>query len=272
VRWQEETPAIGVDPDVCVLAPPPPEGDELTSLRLWRPGHVPQVLAVEVVSASRADKDYAQSPDKYAANGTGELWIFDPKLAGPKAKGGPFRIQVWRRDDEGDFCRVYSGEGPAWSEAVQGFLHAVDGGRALALCDDEQGTRFWLSAEEAEGATEETERAAKEEAQRRAERLAEKLLALGVDPDELGRAPPGLPGGPAKAGRSPATVPGGTATAGRFPGDGARRAGNGGQVPGNGPRRAGNGGQVPGSFEEGPGTSASAWKRRASAGELRAGA
>src|ERR1041384_6726368 len=35
VRWNEENPAIGVDPDVCVLEPPPPEGDELMSLRLW---------------------------------------------------------------------------------------------------------------------------------------------------------------------------------------------------------------------------------------------
>jgi Uma2 family endonuclease len=193
VRWKEETPAIGVDPDVCVLAPPPPEGDALPSLRLWQPGHVPPVLAVEIVSASRADKDYTQSPDKYAANGTGELWVFDPMLAGPKTQGGPFRIQVWRRNDEGDFRRVYSGEGPAWSEAVRGFLHAVDGGSELAICDDVQGTRRWLTAEEAERAAKETERAAKEaeraakeEAQRRAERLAEKLRALGVDPDELG--------------------------------------------------------------------------------------
>jgi len=193
VRWKEATPAVGVDPDVCVLAPPPPEGDELSSLRLWRPGHVAPVLAVEIVSESRADKDYTQSPDKYAASGTDELWVFDPRLAGPKAQGGPLRIQVWRRDEEGDFRRVYGGEGPAWSEAVQGFLHAVDGGSELALCDDVQGTRRWLTpeeteraAKEAERVAKESERAAKEEAQRRAERLAEKLRALGVDPDELG--------------------------------------------------------------------------------------
>lgn len=172
VRWIEETPAIGVDPDICVLAPPPPEGDELQSLRLWQPGHTPPVLAIEIVSRSRADKDYSQSPAKYAANGTGELWVFDPKLAGPKDHGGPFRIQVWRRDDEGDFHRVYAGEGPAWSEAVKGWILAVDGGGELAIADDEKGTRRWQTTEE--------------EAQRRAERLAAKLRELGVNPDELG--------------------------------------------------------------------------------------
>src|SRR5262245_38261495 len=73
VRWDEDSPKVGVDPDLCVLAPPPPEGDQLMSLRLWEPGHLPPVLAIEIVSASRADKDYGQSPAKYAANGTREL-------------------------------------------------------------------------------------------------------------------------------------------------------------------------------------------------------
>ena len=179
VRWDEDKPAIGVDPDVCVLELPPPEGDELTSLRLWDTGHSPPLLAVEIVSPSRADKDYVQSPAKYAANGTRELWVFDPKLAGPKALGGPSRIQVWRRDDNGDFRRIYEGDGPAWSEAVKGWLFAVDEGQSLRLADDEAGTSWWVTREEAE-------RAAKEEAQQKAERLAAKLRELGVDPDTLG--------------------------------------------------------------------------------------
>jgi Uma2 family endonuclease len=165
VRWIRETPAIGVDPDLCVIDPSPPEGDALLSLRLWEPGHVAPILAVEVVSASRADKDYTQSPAKYAVNGTGELWVFDPQLAGPKDGGSAYRIQVWRRNEEGDFQRVYAGEGPAWSETV-------NEGRGLGLADDEKGTRLWLTGEQ--------------QAQRRAEMLAAKLRALGVDPDGIG--------------------------------------------------------------------------------------
>jgi hypothetical protein len=33
------------------------------------------------VSPNHATKDYAVAPEKYAASGTGELWIFDPELA-----------------------------------------------------------------------------------------------------------------------------------------------------------------------------------------------
>lgn len=179
VRWDEEHPSVGVDPDICVIDPAPPEGDALMSLCLWHTGHHAPLLAVEIVSASRADKDYAQSPDKYAANGTQELWVFDPKLAGPKALGGPFRIQVWSRDGNGDFRRIYADKGPAWSEAVKGWLFAVDEGRSLRIADDEAGTSWWMTAEE-------TERAAKEEAERRADRLAARLRALGVDPDSPG--------------------------------------------------------------------------------------
>ena len=39
VRWDEEEPAIGVDPDVCVLSPIPPRANdaELRSIRTWCP-------------------------------------------------------------------------------------------------------------------------------------------------------------------------------------------------------------------------------------------
>ena len=178
IRWDEDHPAIGVDPDVCVVEPPPPEGDEMLSLRLWETGHFPPRLAVEIVSASRADKDYSRSPEKYAANGTPELWVFDPKLAGPKRLGGPYRFQVWRRDQDNQFRRVYAGEGPVWSEAVKGWLFATEEGRSLRIADDEEGTSWWMTHEE-------TERVAKEAAEARAALMAEKLRALGVDPDSL---------------------------------------------------------------------------------------
>ncbi|MEM9460439.1 MAG: Uma2 family endonuclease [Myxococcota bacterium] len=171
VRWDESRPRIGVDPDVCLLEPAPPEGDELPSLRLWRPGHHPPLVAVEIVSPSRADKDYAQSPLKYATNGTRELWVFDPMLAGPRDKGGPYRLAIWQRNDNGDFLRVYTGDGPARSDALDAWIFAVDEGRSLRIADDEAGTSWWTTREEA--------------AELRAERFAEKLRALGVDPDSL---------------------------------------------------------------------------------------
>jgi Uma2 family endonuclease len=161
LRWDEQSPKVGVDPDVYVVEPPPPEGDEVTSLRTWETGHYPPLLAVEIVSRSRPTKDYGSSPLKCAAAGVGELWIFDPDLAGPRAQGGPFRLQVWRLDAAGDFSRVYAGEGPAHSKALDAWVFAADEGRSLAIADDEAGTRWWRTREE---------------------HLAEKLRALGVDP------------------------------------------------------------------------------------------
>jgi hypothetical protein len=98
-------------------------------------------------------------------------------MAGPRDKGGPFRLQVWRRDEQGDFLRVYAGEGPARSEALDAWVFVVSEGSSLRIADDAAGTLWWKTREEAE-------RKARSEAELRAERLAEKLRALGVDPDD----------------------------------------------------------------------------------------
>lgn len=64
------------------------------------------------MSETSPRKDYVVAPDKYAASGVGELWIFDPLIEEPPSHGGPFRLQVWTRDEDGTFARVYAGEGP----------------------------------------------------------------------------------------------------------------------------------------------------------------
>ena len=164
IRWDEEHPGFGVDPDVYVVEPPPPEGYEVKSLRLWKPGHHAPLLAVEIVSGSEPRKDYVVAPEKYAASGTTELWVFDPELAGPRARGGPFRLQMWRRGAEGELERVYAGAGPMRSAALDAWVFAVDEGRALRIADDEAGTSWWATPLEAERAAKEAERAAKEAA------------------------------------------------------------------------------------------------------------
>lgn len=170
VRWDEAHPNVGVDPDLCVIAPRTPEGDELSSLRLWSEGHHPPSLAIEVVSENNPRKDYVSAPDRYAASGAEELWIFDPKLAGSRSHGGPFRIQIWRRLPGDQFARVYAGEGPVRSPAVGGWLVAVDEGRKLRIADDEALTSWWMTPEEAE-------RASKDEALAKVAQLEEQLRA-----------------------------------------------------------------------------------------------
>jgi len=126
------------------------------------PGNAPPILAIEVVSETNPHKDYVVAPDKYAASGARELWIFDPLLAGPSSHGGPHRLQVWQRDDEGRFVRSYAGDGPARSEVLSAFVFTADGARKLRIADDAEATRVSSTAEEAERAARESERAAKE--------------------------------------------------------------------------------------------------------------
>jgi Uma2 family endonuclease len=151
VRWVERRPQVGVDPDLAVLSPPPPpESDgDLTSVRTWVDRNAPPVLAIEVVSDGNPHKDYIVAPEKYAASGTGELWVFDPKLCGPTSHGGPYRLQLWRRDAHGTFARVYAGDGPTHSPALDAHLIVVEGGRKLRLADDAAGQRLWPTPEEA---------------------------------------------------------------------------------------------------------------------------
>ena len=170
VRWDRERPQRGVDPDLYVVEPPPPEGDDVSSLRLWEPGHVAPRLAIEIVSPTNPKKDYLFAPTKYAACGVGELWILDADLSGPRVEGGPHRLQLWRRLTGGRFERVVAGEGPGWSEAVQGWVcfageEAED--RCFQLCADKAGREPWPTRTDLERRAKEAERRAKE-AERRA--------------------------------------------------------------------------------------------------------
>lgn len=121
----------------------------LRSVCTWKDGHPPPLFAIEVVSDTEPRKDYVIAPDKYAASGVRELVVFDPMMAGPKSHGGPFRLQVWRRDEAGAFTRVYAGDGPSYSDALGAHLVIVDEGRQLRLSEDAAGERLWLTAEEA---------------------------------------------------------------------------------------------------------------------------
>jgi hypothetical protein len=160
LRWLEARPSVGIDPDVCVLAPPPAEVLTLKSLCLWKPGHVAPPLSFEIVSESHPYKDYVGVHERYAALGARELVVFDPLLAGPKALGGPFLFQVWRRDPIDIFAREYAGPGPVFCETLGAWLLGEAG--LLEVANDREGRQRWPT----EAAY---ERAAKERAQAEAE-------------------------------------------------------------------------------------------------------
>jgi Uma2 family endonuclease len=181
VRWDRERPQIGVDPDVYVVEPPPPEGDDVLSLRLWEEGHVPPLLAVEIVSPSHPMKDYQATPLKYAACGVRELWVIDPRPEGPRSSGSLHSIQIWSRVDEDSFAQVHAGEGPAWSGAIEGWVRWVRSGagvRSFHISSDEAGTDCWLTPQEAAERRAEAERAARDAAERRADAAEQRIREL----------------------------------------------------------------------------------------------
>ena len=161
-----------------VVEPAPPEGARATSLCAWKSNHHAPRVAVEVVSESTAEKDYGDGPDRYAASGTQELWMFDPLLAGPDTRGGPTVLQVWRRDKEGVFRRVYAGEGPARSEELGAWLVVTNARSRLRIAEDPQGTLLWPTEAEFERAAKERERAAKEAAEAEVAMLRAELARL----------------------------------------------------------------------------------------------
>mgnify|MGYP001559428394 CR=1 FL=1 len=173
IRWLERLPQIGIDPDVCVLDPAPPDADTLVSLCLWKPGHFAPSLCFEVVSANHPHKDYKDVHERYAAVGARELVVFDPFLLGPASLGGPMRFQLWRTDACGAFERVATGDGPVYSEVLGCWLSASD--RELVFSNDRAGRERWQSREERERTEKERERAEKERALARVEELETRL-------------------------------------------------------------------------------------------------
>ncbi len=178
LRWDEEHPKVGVDPDVYVVEPALPKGVLEKSIRTWLEGHSAPRVAVEVVSDSTRDEDYWHKPSRYAVSGVKELWVFDPLLIGPSG-GGAVRLQLWRRGRDGSFRRVYAGEGPGYSDELRAWVVVSADGMRLRVADDEDGERLWPTAAERERAEKERERAEKERERAEKEReRAEKERAL----------------------------------------------------------------------------------------------
>ena len=157
LRWDPARPSVGIDPDVMLVVPAPASPSELTSLCTWKPGHAPPRLAVEIVSPNHPYKDYDEIQERYAASGIRELWVLDPELYGPAARGGPVVIQQWVRSGS-RLERVHFGAGPAHSDAIAAWLWSDP----IRISDDPEGARVWLTREE-------TERRAKEAARREME-------------------------------------------------------------------------------------------------------
>jgi hypothetical protein len=168
IRVRQDKPQVGFDPDVCLLDPPPPEGEEIESLKLWAVGHGPPRLVVELVTQSHPLKDYVEVPDQCAAIGVEELVVFDPKSLGPRTHGRRALLSVWRRSADGGFERIHAGKTPTFSVVLGAWLIPVPKPADLMIADDPEGRLPWPMPAEAE-------RAAKEAALQRVAELEREL-------------------------------------------------------------------------------------------------
>jgi len=169
LRWLEERPKVGVDPDLCLIEPPPPDHEHLVSLCTWKPDHPVPSLAVEVVSAGNPYKDYTFVQDKYAVSGVRELWVIDALLLGPRSLGGPVPLQLWRREGGDPFACVYRGGGPFRSPAVDAWVRVA--GESVEIADDPSFVRRWPTQVQAHREWAELERARADDLERQLREL-----------------------------------------------------------------------------------------------------
>ena len=151
-------------------------------------GHAPEVV-FEILSEETWKDDLTKKPVSYAQMGVKEYVAYDPHEPAV-ARGRSRRLFGWKLDAErGEMVllwpnqegRVWSAELESWLGADEEYLRLYDRDGHLRLTEAEaQAKRVEVEVEARQVAI----RRAEAEA-RRANALAEKLRALGINPDEI---------------------------------------------------------------------------------------
>ncbi|GAX37964.1 Uma2 family endonuclease [Nodularia sp. NIES-3585] len=154
-------PRLRVAPDVMVIFDVQPGGRD--NYKVWEEGQVPQVV-FEMTSKGTQKQDQEQKKLLYEQLGILEYWLFDPKGEWINEK-----LQGYRLQDE-----IYHPVTDGLSQPL-GLRLEVEG-ELLRFYRLDTGAKLLIPTELAELA---------EQQRQRAERLAEHLRSLGVDPDTL---------------------------------------------------------------------------------------
>ncbi|HEX6477665.1 MAG TPA: Uma2 family endonuclease [Ktedonobacteraceae bacterium] len=173
-------------PDVAVI-----KGVTYRQIRSWRVGiHGPAPHVVfEIASEDTWKRDLLEKPDRYAVMGVQEYFAYDPNEPAIR-RGEPYRLNGWQLDNAtGLLQKMTPGpDGRLWSQHLDSLL--VPDGSYLRLYDRYGNLRL-TQGEDAERRAE-TEARARQEAESRARAeaekaqiFAEKLRALGMDPEHL---------------------------------------------------------------------------------------
>jgi Uma2 family endonuclease len=168
-------PKLRVAPDVMVIYDVAPGGRD--NYKMWEEGQTPSVV-FEMTSASTQEQDKVTKKSFYEQMGVEEYWLFDPK--GEWVTG---QLQGYRLAPvtvEGEETELYVPITDSRSEPLK--LRVQVEGQVLGFYREDTGEKLLLPTELAE----ELRRTAVslEQANQRAERLAERLRQLGEDPEK----------------------------------------------------------------------------------------
>jgi Uma2 family endonuclease len=159
-------------PDIAVI-----KGVDFGHVRSWRigkTGPAPQVV-LEIASEETWKKDLGEKPMQYMLMGVQEYFAYDPNVPALRRSTSQ-RLFGWHLDKREQVLQQMPVglNGRLWSFHLDSFL--VPDTEFLRLYDRNGQLRLTRAEAEAE---------ARRAATRRAEALAEKLRAFGIDPDQL---------------------------------------------------------------------------------------
>jgi Uma2 family endonuclease len=160
--YEEGNPRKSVAPDVFVVHGV--ANHERRVYLLWQEGHAPSVV-FEISSRSTYKEDLQRKWLLYYQLGVTEYYLYDPEY--DYLKEG---LVAYRPGDEGKYVEVQVNGGVIYSPALG--LDVVNTGATLRLRDPQTGQFLPTRAE-------------LQQAAERAERLADKLRELGIDPEQV---------------------------------------------------------------------------------------
>ncbi|SRR6266571_5500283 len=155
-----------IAPDIALIKGVPLQEEEISWV-VGETGPAPHVV-IEIASKKTWRIDLQKKPAVYASMGVGEYYVYDPHTPLLWRDRYP-RLLGWHLEKaNGQMVQLAAdAQGRLWSPHLESWL--VSDGKALRLYDRNNQRRLTEA----------------EVAMRRAETLAEKLRALGVNPDEI---------------------------------------------------------------------------------------
>jgi Uma2 family endonuclease len=166
--YAQGLPKLRIAPDVMVIFGVTPGGRD--NYKIWEEGQVPSVI-FEMTSKGTREQDIAHKKNLYEQLGVSEYWLFDPR-----GEWVPERLRGYRLHED-----VYYPISDGISQPLK--MRLVLEEKLIGFYRQDTGEKLLIPDELAQ-ALQTAEAQASQERQR-AERLAEHLRMLGVDPDSI---------------------------------------------------------------------------------------